>query len=490
MTDYLQPLMKILRSLPEVKKPVKKLSFNEKLKWTAIILVIYFVLGMIPLVGLDPNWTTDYFEAVRAVIAGQFGSMITLGIGPIVTAGIILQLLVGVDLLPLDLTKSEDKQTFQGLTQVLTIFVALFEAGIYVFMGGLQPVQNLLWIKLFLVFQLFLGTILIMLLDELSQKWGFISGISLFIAAGVASSIMVAAFNPFPDPQNPSLAAGRIPKALHYITQGDPRSSLLVLVPIIFTIIVFLIVVYVQSINVEIPLSFGRIGGIATRWPLNLFYTGNIPVILTAALLANLQLWARLLQNTGFAILGTVGANNQPLSGLIYFLMPPSDLIYNILSPVTFISGLGQNIGQLLHPTLGPVSFYQLTYIGMILRAITYFVFMVAGSVIFSVFWVKTAKQDSAAVARQINEAGMQVRGFRSDPRVIELILKRYIPYLTVVGGAAVGALAAFADFTAAIGGGTGILLTVMIIYKLYQTIVQQHVTEMHPALKRVVAEK
>lgn len=478
----------ILKNLPEVKKPERRLSFDEKLKWTLIILLLYFTLAQIPLWGLDPSWTTDYFEAVRAIIAGKFGSIITLGIGPIVTAGIILQLLVGVQLLPIDLNTPDGRQTFQALEQILTIFVALFEGIVYVFMGGLPAVNNDFMIKLLLVGQLFLGTMLIVLLDELSQKWGFISGISLFIAAGVAAEIMVAAFNPLPNPRNPKMAAGRIPSALQYFMGGDPRSGLVVLVPIIFTVVVFLITVYVQAINVEIPLSFGRIGGLATKWPLNLFYTGNIPVILAAALLANLQLWARLLQRSGMPILGTVDTSNSPATGLIFFINPPRDLIYSLLNPVAFFSGLFKDISQVIHGSPLGLNIYNLIYITMILRAIFYLVFMVAGSVLFSIFWVKTANQDPKSVAEQISKAGMFRKGFRSDPRVMETILNLYIPQLTVIGGAAVGLLAAFADFTNAIGGGTGILLTVMIIYRMYQTIVQEHFMDMTPVLKKFVA--
>ncbi len=475
----------VLKNIPEVRRPGRHLSFNEKLKWTLLILVVYFVLSQIPLYGLDPQWATDYFEAVRAIIAGHFGSIVTLGIGPIVTAGIILQMLVGIQLIPLDLSKSEDKATFQAMSQVLTIIVTLFEAVVYVFMGGLPALGGSNFLKWLLVAQLCVGTFLLVLLDDVSQKWGFISGISLFIAAGVSSQVMVAALNPLPNPRNPALPAGVIPAALSLILAGDPRQALFVLIPIIFTIIVFLLVVYTQSINVEIPLSFGRVGGMATRWPLNLFYTGNIPVILTAALIANFHLWARLLQNTGFAILGTIDQNNIPVSGLIYYLTPPRDLIYRLLSPVQFFGQLWTEMGMLVSGSF--TDFYNLIHINMIIKAIVYATFMVAGAIIFSIFWVKTAGQDSKSVAKQINRAGMQIRGFRSDPRIIEVILQRYIPQLTIIGGAAVGLLATFADFTQALGGGTGILLTVMIVYRLYQSIMREHVGDMMPALKRLV---
>ena len=118
-------------------------------------------------------------------------------------------------------------------------------------------------------------------------------------------------------------------------------------------------------------------------------------------------------------------------------------------------------------------------------RLITYSFFMIIGAVIFSVFWVNTAGMDAKNVASQIESTGMQIPGFRRDIRIIERVLNRYIPALAILGGAAVGFLAAFADFTQALGTGTGILLAVMITYQLYEEIAMQHMEDMHPAVRR-----
>ncbi len=483
--------MSLLEFIPEVKPPQRKLGFREKLKWTVVVLALYFLLAQIPMYGLDPQWQTDYFEAVRAIIAGKFGSIITLGIGPIVTAGIILQLLVGVDLLPIDMHTPEGRKTFQGLSQVATFAVAIFEAFVYVFMGGLPPVSNTLPLKLLLVFQLFIGTVLIMFLDEISQKWGFISGISLFIASGVAARIFISAFNPFPSPTNPTVSAGRVPAAIHYLSTGEPSSAFATLMPLFFTIIVFLVAVYAQSIKVEIPLSFGRVRGFSTRWPLSLFYTSNMPVILIAALAANIQLWARLLYTNGLPILGTFNSEGNPVSGIVYYILPPNDLVYRmLLSPGAFFGGLSADVQQFLFALSSPaipLNIHNLIYFDMLLRAATYTLFMMAGAVVFAEFWVKTSNMDAKSVAERIKRSGLHIRGFRSDVRVLESVLKRYIPYLTFLGALAVGALAAFADFTNAIGGGTGMLLSVMIVYRLYQTVTREHLVDMHPMLRHVM---
>jgi preprotein translocase subunit SecY len=96
---------------------------------------------------------------------------------------------------------------------------------------------------------------------------------------------------------------------------------------------------------------------------------------------------------------------------------------------------------------------------------------------------------DSASVAEQIDSVGMQIPGYRRDKSVIKSVLDRYIPALAVVGGFCIGVLAAFADFTGAIGTGTGMLLTVMIAYNYYEELRSQRLEEAHPLIRGVFGE-
>ena len=193
------------------------------------------------------------------------------------------------------------------------------------------------------------------------------------------------------------------------------------------------------------------------RWPLNFFYTSNIPVILVAALMANIQLFARLLEKWGYPLFGTF-SGNFPTSGLVYWLSSP-DLVGNIIRGSFTASQLG--------------------------NALIYVLVFMLGSIVFSIFWMQTANMDAKSQARQILSSGLQIPGFRKDERVLEKILSRYIWPLTIVGGAAVGLLAAMADLSGALSNGTGILLAVMIVYKLYEEIAKQHMMDMHPAMRK-----
>jgi len=462
-------LYNIITNLPEITKPTqKRLSFNEKLKWTGIILIIFYFLGMIPLYGLGAN-ALQTFQFLSIILGAEFGSVISLGIGPIVTASIVLQLLVGSRLLKFDLTTPEGKKIFQGTQKSLSIFFIVFEAAIYVLLGGLSPTAGIG--PGILIFQLFLGGMLILFMDEVVSKWGFGSGISLFIAAGVSKSVFIRLLSPFTTagqlgfPFGSESSGGKLWELIYGLTTGSPQLALLAISAIVATVVVFVVAVYMQSMKVEIPLSFGRIRGHGIRWPLAFVYTSNIPVILVAALLANLQLWARLLENWGHPILG----NPSTGSGIIGWINPPFTN-----------SATGGLIGLLIKQNL--------TFVA-ILQGIAFVLFMIGGAVLFSIFWVQTSGMDARSQAKQMMSSGLQIPGFRRDERVLESLLNRYIMPLTVMGAIAVGFLAALADLSGALTNGTGLLLTVMIIYRLYEEIAQQHMMDMYPVMRRFVKQ-
>src|SRR3989338_2578313 len=446
-------IQKIVNFLPEVKGPTEKhLPFKKKLKWTLITLLSFFILGVIPLWGLGQN-SLEQFDFLSIILAAQFGSIISLGIGPIVTSSIVLQLLNGSGILKINTATHEGRTFFQGLQKILVIFFIIFEAIVYIFMGGLSPSEGISpWI---LVFQLFLGGILILLMDEVMNKWGFGSGVSLFIAAGVSAEIIVKAFSPLTTTGAIAFGTGQAPIGkvfvfFYSLVQGNPTEALLAIAAIFFTILVFVISVYAQSMKVEIPLSFGRVRGYGIRWPLRFMYTSNIPVILVAALMANIQLWAKLLENWGYPILGTF-TGNIPSTGIVAWVFSP-DIISNIIKGSFVLSDISHSL--------------------------VYMLFMVIGAIIFAIFWVQTSGMDARSQASQMMASGLQIPGFRRDERVLEQILKRYIMPLTVMGALSVGVLAGVADLTGALSRGTGILLTVMIIYNFYEKIAQEHMVD------------
>lgn len=452
-------IYKIEHAFPEIDRPKRHVPLKEKFAWTVVALLLYFAMAEIPLFGI-PETVQDYFQTLRVVLAGRNGSLLTLGIGPIVTAGIIMQLLVGSEIIRLDLSNPEDRRFYQALQKVFAVFMCFFEAGVYVFAGAFG--NPTLTIKILLMLQLAFGGIMVMIMDELVSKWGIGSGISLFIAAGVSQTIVTQSLNPLTtsaaiDPLTGEPAIiGAIPAFIQHIIQGDLMGALYRrgmpdMLSVLATIVIFLIVVYLESMRVEIPLSYGRVT-VRGRYPIRFMYVSNIPIILTFALYANIQLWARLLQRIGYPILGTFDESGAAISGFVRYVLPPRDIFSVTADPV---------------------------------RALVYALLTITFSLIFGFLWVELTGLDARSIARQLQRAGLQIPGFRRDPRILERVLQRYIPYVTFWGAFTLAVVAVLADFLGALGTGTGILLTVGILYRFYEEIAREQATEMFPALRR-----
>jgi len=466
--EFIRPL---IRYLPEVRLPKRHVSFKEKIIWTSGVLFLFFVMGVIYPVHVGPTDLPPAYQQFTVIFASTMGTIISAGIGPIVTASIILQLLVGAEMIDIDLTTEDGKALFQGAQKILTILISFFEAGAIVvgfrlgaeYLGASWGLMNPF--VLFTIFQIALGSILLMYMDEVVSKWGIGSGIGLFIAGGVSKRIVNASltFLPWIDPVRFSGAPlGVIPNFIEKASQGPV--DFMLLFPLIATLIVFLAVVFCESMRIEIPLSYGGIRGVGGRYPIKFFYVSNIPVILAAALLANVQM-----------LPGIVGVN-------IYNPQPIEEM--NLLQSSVF------QISQLitlrdLNGILRPDNLYKLVDVNVLIHLIVYLTVFTGLCVLFGRFWVETTGLGAEQVAERIQQGGMQIPGFRRDQRVIERVLNRYIPQITIISSVAVGLLAAGADLLGAIGSGTGILLTVGILYRLYEEIRQEQMSEMHPVFRR-----
>ncbi len=446
--SFVRSLEPIITRLPEVQRPRVPLSFKDKLKWTFLVLIAYLLMSNTMLYGFDTQ-AENYFKNIQTILASRFGTLMTLGIGPIVTAGIILQLLVGAKLIDLNLADPRDRLLYNGLQKFLAIVFTLFEASVMVLVGALPAKGGDPTLEMLLIVQLFIAGLFVIYMDEVVSRWGIGSGIGLFIVAGVTQQIAWRGFNPFFEGGAP---AGIIPKFFYELVKGSP--DFLVLVPFIGFIITFLIVVYFESVRVEIPLTYGRFRGLRGRYPIKFIYASNIPVIFASILMANVQLWATVLEKMGNPILGTPGTATTPPSGIVkYFTIP---------TPI-----------------------YSANF--DVVHALVYSLILISLAVLFSKFWVETTGMDARSVARQLQRSGMKIPGFRGDIRIIEKVLSRYIPAVTILGGFTVGALAAFADVTGALGGGTGVLLTVGILYRMYEELAREQIFELYPALRRFV---
>src|SRR4030066_665878 len=326
------------RVLPEIKVPERKVSFNEKIFWTAIVLIVYLVMSEISLYGISSD-IQDQFGALRVIFASNRGTLMELGIGPIVTAGLILQLLSGSAIINCDMSNPEDRGLFTIASKVFSIVLTGIQAGAYIISGMYGAIAGPTTIIIFL--QLIGAGLIVMLLDELVQKgWGLGSGISLFIMAGVASTILWQTFSPGTGLFVGSL--GAMVSGVQTVTQwiiGTQSGAYGSLIGFLATIVAFMVSIYLEGVRVEIPMTYAGYKGFRSRYPIKLLYVSNLPVIFASALFANVFFFTQLLWSTQgqpppgtniiFQIIGDYNRTSggvQPVGGLAYFVTSPQNL--------------------------------------------------------------------------------------------------------------------------------------------------------------------
>ncbi len=474
---FLRALSPLVRVMPVVKAPGRKVPFREKAIWTVVVLLIFLIMSHMPLYGVPKDVGTDYLWAMRVILASTRGTLMELGIGPIVTAGLVMQLLSGSKIINVDFSDPEDRALFTGGQKVLAMIMTGFQAAAYIIgqaYGQLEPVMAVI-----VFIQLFVAGIIVILMDELVQKgWGLGSGVSLFIMTNVAGQLINSMFDLITSNDNTYLPKGIITaigaNILRWLGAGtEPPVDAAYLVfrngidpslfGLIVTFFIFFMVLYMESMRVEVPLQYAKYRGMRARYPIKLLYTSNIPVILTQALYANILFFGQILhtnfnQNSTNPFLNLLGTFQQdphyttrliPTGGFAYLISPPQGL-----------TTLANEQWGLVH-------------------LVGYLVIMVVLCWGFSKIWIDISGIAPRDVSRQLLNSGYIVPGFRRSEKVLERLLERYIPVVAGLGGVIIGLLAAVADILGALASGTGILLMVSIIKQYYETIAKEQLAQM-----------
>ncbi|MPZ04861.1 MAG: preprotein translocase subunit SecY [Nitrososphaeraceae archaeon] len=457
--------------IPQVEKPKKKLTLTEKFVWCGIALFIYLIMGQVPLYGVTDDPAFDFLAFARVIFAAQQGTLLELGIGPIVTAGLLMQLLKGSQIINLNFKNPDDRALFTSATKLVTIIVivaegVLYGASVY---GGLVAQPEFVAI---VIAQLIGASLIVMLLDELVQKgWGLGSGLSLFIMAGVAQGIWWAVISPIPAPDGGSV--GVIPFMVESAMNGNLEDALFrsgqlpSIFSLIITALVIASIVYVQGIHIDIPIISTKYRGFKAVYPIKLLYTSVIPVILASALSANAifmgqMLWANYNPQNSNPAFNLVAQYNpedpqSPIGGILYYMTPPRSLEATVQDPV---------------------------------RAVVYIIFLTTIVTVFAKLWVELGGLSPKAAAKNLLDADVQVPGFRRSEGSVETLLNRYIPSVTIIGGVVIGLLAATSDVLNVFGTGIGVLLMVDIMVNYHNLLVKEQVEIHMPKLAALLGRK
>ncbi|KAJ2719682.1 translocon subunit [Coemansia sp. Benny D115] len=451
----IRPFMAVI---PEVAAPDRKVAFNQKVLWTVITLLIFLVLSQVPLYGIMSSDSSDPLYWMRVILASNRGTLMEFGITPIITSGMIMQLLAGANFISVDYSLREDRALFSGAQKLFAMLITFGSATVAVMTGQYGDPKSLgAGICLLLIIQLFVAGVIVILLDEMLQKgYGLGSGINLFIATNICEDIVWKSLSPLTvnNGKGPEFE-GAIVAFFHLlfvrsnkfkaVWEALTRSSLPNLTNLVATVLVFAVVIYLQGFRVEIPIKSARLRGHRAAFPIKLFYTSNMPIMLQSALASNVFMISQLLyrrfpDNLLIKLIGVwepLNGSSQffPTSGLAYYMTPPRSFINTLKDPIHFV---------------------------------LYVAYMLTACAVLSRTWLDVSGSGPREVARQLRDQQTVIVGHRDTSMYKEL--KRIIPTAAVVGGVIIGILSISADLLGAIGSGTGILLAVTIIYNYFET--------------------
>jgi preprotein translocase subunit SecY len=460
--------MDLLTLLPTVSRPPRRLPLSRRLFWTAIVATVYILMTITPLYGIEhkrEGGNLPAYELLSIIFGTAYGTLAHLGIGPIVIAGILLEVFAFSGILNLDLNKREDRLKFTLLLKWVALGIAAVEATAYV-LGGQFNVTGPLG-GLLVVLQLLIATVIIILLDDLMSKgWGIGSAISLIIFLGVARQMFISLFSwdVLVDNADRPHVVGIVPALAvafyDLFTKGDAASLLRLInrevipkgqqtptilpdfIGLLSTLLLGYVILYLEMMKVNIPVAAGQYRGIKFTIPLRFVYVSVLPIIFTT-----------------------------------YSLL----LVAQLLLPFYRDNWIAATIVNIIHP---PSRYFTDVPI-LILHVVIY----VALATVFAWIWVSLAGLSAEDQARQFAQAQLHIPGFRQSEKILAKILERPINALTVISGFIAGSFAALGNILGVWGGGAGLILLVEIALQYYALVMREQMLDMYPGLKQVLGQ-
>lgn len=459
-------MMDFLTFIPTVSRPPRRLPLSKRLFWTAVVAVIYIMMTITPLYGVQ-HTTQQGAQPVQqllSIIFGTaYGTLAHLGIGPIVIAGILLEVFAFSGILNLDLNKREDRLRFTLLLKWTALGIAAVEAVAYVLggqFGAVTPLGGLL-----IVLQLLIATVIIILLDDLMSKgWGIGSAISLIIFLGISRQMFLSLFSWDVAVDNndqmhivgliPALGAalydlfahGNAASLVGLINRGvvlkgqETPTYLPDLIGLISTLLLAYIILHLEMMKVNIPVTAGQYRGIKFTIPLRFVYVSVLPIIFTTySLLLIGQLLMPFYQD------------NPIITAVVRIIFLPHRDFFDV-------------------PAL-----------------VLHYLIYVALAVAFAWVWVQLAGLSAEDQARQFAQSQLHVPGFRQSEKILAKILERPINALTILSGFIAGSFAALGNILGVWGSGVGLILLVEIALQYYALVMREQMLEMYPGLKSVL---
>ena len=453
LLDLIRPLASLM---PAVRRADRAVPFHRRALYTGISVSVFLVCSHLPLYGVRyaSSGGADPLYWVRSILASNRGTLMELGVGPVVTAGTVMQLATASRLLRVDHNVRADRELADGARKVLAMAIALGEAAAHVLLGAYGPVGSLN--GALIVLQLVSASAVVVFLEDLFDKGYGLRGssaIALLSATSTCVKVFWQAFSPV------TVNTGRGPEfegiVLAVVYQavaraGSARALVATLLrrhlpnamSLLATCVVMLAAVFLEGVQMLLPLQSRDGRGRRATFPIKLLYTSTMPIVLHSAAVTALYHVSQLLHYSRFGggvlvrLLGVWKEGSHaavPVGGLAYYVTPPSSVAADPL------------------------------------HALVYTVLLLASCALLSQAWVIASESSARDVARRLQDQRLALPGRRDG--ATHSLLSRYIPTAAALGGLCVGALTIFADMTGVIGTGTGVMLAATAVYNLVNSV-------------------
>lgn len=456
--DLVKPFLPVL---PEVEMPYQRVIQDEKLIWTVGSGIVFFVLSELPIYGADSPQGGDPLFWLRPVLASTRGSLMEVGLAPIVSSAFILQLLGGIQVIDVNLDLKSDRQLFQSAQKILAILLTVASSLAILFSGSYgSPAELGAWKIFFILYQLVGSGVIVILIDELLQKgYGYFPGIGFFIVLHVTQQFLWRALSlSSADNGQGYEYFGAISSLAHFMyTRGFKfaliesffRAHLPNMFEVYGGVAMFVLAVYLSRFRVDIPIRSSRMRSTTNIFPVPLLYTGCISILATYSFLSSLflassSLFALFPYNILIRLFGTwdvrEGTSNLvATSGLAYYLQPPFSITQALWDPI---------------------------------QTLVFALIFIVSSAVFAKTWTEISGSSPKDIAKLFKEQGVVIAGHRDVSVAKEL--KRVIPVAASVGGAVIAAITIVSDLLGGDGQGAAILVATISIFNSFEILAQE----------------
>jgi len=358
-------------------------DLRNKILFVLALLIVFRIFAHVPVPGVDISKLREFFEGnqlfglLNIFSGGAMSnfSVVMLGVGPYITASIIMQLLTMI-FPTLKEAYQENHKKFNQITRCLTVPLAIMQSYGMIMLLGRQGVISISssFTLVTTIATITAGTVFLMWIGELITEKNIGNGISLIIFAGIIARLPISLQQTFA-----TWDATTIPT---YV--GLAIMSVLVIAGIVF----------ITEAQRNIPISYAKrvrgtklYGGMSTHLPLRVNQAGMIPIIFAMSVMLFPGMVASFLANSQVRWLAASATHmaqlfqNQLFYGIFYFFLvvaftyfytavtfDPKNISDNLQKQGGFIPGIrpGSPTASFLHNVITRITLAGAVFLGVI----------------------------------------------------------------------------------------------------------------------------